>query len=266
MEKYVIAIGGNALAEWESSLDNISEALFSLSKKAQILITHGNGPQAGELSIHEKKSLALITKETQDTIGLRIKNSIEKVFHSKGESVHVDILHTEVLVDRKDKAFSNPSKPVGKFYKSNVFLRHKGYQFKKFEEGFRRIVPSPIPKKLLDGNGITVRLSMGNIVIAGGGGGIPIVYEAGRKRFADCIVDKDYTTAVLADFINADKMVILTNVNGVYISLGKNKALKRIMDITKAEEYMASGEFGEGSMYPKVKSCVEFVKKRKCRM
>ncbi|MGC8662511.1 MAG: carbamate kinase [Candidatus Micrarchaeia archaeon] len=257
---YVVSIGGNALDRDMVNLKYAIEAIKVLAKKGKIIITHGNGPQVGELARFEVLSLSLLTAQTEAEIGYIIKKSIKNNLGLDSE-----VLLTDILVDRKDNAFLNPTKPIGRYYEADELLKlkNKGFRFCKFERGYRRIVPSPLPIKIL--NFDTLKALLHNkIVIAGGGGGIPLTKTSKGYEFAEAVIDKDYTTALIANKLKANVMFILTNVDGAYLNYGmKEQTLIKNITAKEIKRYLADGEFEEGSMKPKVKACIEFVEKNK---
>ncbi len=257
---YVLSIGGNAL---DSEMKNIKltiNAIKKLHSRGGLIITHGNGPQVGELARVEHLSLSILTAQTEAEIGYAIKKEIENNTHIKTE-----VFLTEVLVSKKDKAFCNPTKPIGKYYsKSEAYgLSKKGLTLKKFEKGYRRVVPSPKPIEILNIESMK-KLMKGRIMIAGGGGGIPLSKERGKIEFVEAVIDKDYTTSLIAEKLKAKRMFILTNVDGAYLDYGKKE--ERLIKDIKADEmlkYLKEGHFEEGSMKPKVEACIDFVKKNR---
>ncbi len=264
--RFVIALGGNALEGNYASLKKISSVIYSLWKKGNsILITHGNGPQVGELAEVESKSLAILTAQTQAEIGVKIKNTLEENFVLKARGNNppkVAIVISEVLVDRNDTAFRNPTKPVGRFYRKEEAIKHarKGISFRKFENGYRRIVASPIPKDIIDADIIKSLAEQRYIVIAVGGGGIAVSRRGKLLPFEEAVIDKDYASFLLAKATRADSLVILTTTNGAYTNFKKKgQRMIREISVKEAKVLMKSGEFGIGTMQPKVDACIRFV-------
>lgn len=261
--RYVIAVGGNALSN-ERVLNKLSAHVSRLfSQGNQIVITHGNGPQVGKLALHEKKILAVLTAETQVEIGAEIRKSllsVPKAWRTK----RITIVPTRVVVDRKDREFENPSKPIGKFYteKDAERLERKGFVMKKLLEGYRRVAPSPKPIEILERKAIEKKLEARHIVIAAGGGGVAVTRKKGGFAYADAVIDKDLASALLAIRLKADGLFILTNVDGIFLNFERKgeRMLKRVK-VSDLKRYERQGQFEAGSMLPKVKACIEFVDK-----
>ncbi len=254
--RYVIALGGNALEK--ATMHSVAKAIRTLCRKGdEIVMTHGNGPQVGELATLEKKSLALLTAQTAAEIGLAIEGSL----HTKESKVAT--LITRVLVNPQDSAFRNPSKPIGKVLGRSEAMEHvkMGFVVRKTAVGLRRVVASPAPQDILETRVIRSLLGGGYMVIAGGGGGVPMFYKGGRVCYADAVIDKDLTSALIAEKVGADRLVILTTVDGAYTGF-KTKKQRRIGKIRAdaLEAMLALGEFEDGSMKPKVRACINFVK------
>jgi len=264
--RYVIALGGNALTKAEL-LNSVSAKVVALARKGnEIIITHGNGPQVGKLAMHEKRSLALLTRETQEQIGAEVKKSLLAAAKRQGK-VDVEVVFTHVFVDKNDKEFANPTKPIGSFYKEGKArsMMKKGFAIKHLLEGYRRVVPSPKPKAIEELARIEhMAEKRGSIIIAGGGGGIAIIKKAKGFEYANAVIDKDLTSALLAIKFKADRFLILTNVDGAYLNFEtkKEKKLRRVK-VKELQKYVKSGQFEAGSMLPKIRACIEFVKKTK---
>jgi len=253
----VVSIGGNALDEEMKNVRSTLPAIKMLYEQSNVVITHGNGPQVGELAEVEHLSLSLLTAQTEAEIGYAIKMELK---NSLG--LESNVFLTDILVSKKDNAFNNPTKPIGRYYKENEIdaLMKKGLRFKWFEKGFRRVVPSPKPIKILNLDTLKLLVSRG-VVIAGGGGGIPFARINKKLEFVEAVIDKDYTTALIAKELGAKKIFILTNVDGAYLNYGKeDEELIQKASVEEMEQYLKKGYFGEGSMKPKVEACINFVK------
>lgn len=263
--RYVIAIGGNAIAD-SSKICNAAKAIARLySKGDEIVVTHGNGPQVGELADIENLRLPVLTAQTEAWIGMEIRNKIavalDRITGIQNYSIPTVVL-TDVIVENGIKAFTNPTKPIGRFMKKKEadVLSRKGFVMHKLIHGYRRVVPSPMPKEIIQAGLIKKLLQDKRIVIACGGGGIPMRTVSGRLEYADAVIDKDRSSALLAKEINADRFLILTDVDGVYLDFGgKSQRLLRKTSSAELRNYLDAGYFEEGSMKPKVESCIYFV-------
>ncbi len=267
--RYLIALGGNALDD-NTAMSKAAKVIARLYAKGdQVVVTHGNGPQVGALAIAEHENLAVLTAQTQAWIGLnissRISNELRRLRIRASDSIP-EIMLTRTLVDRMDPAFRNPAKPIGRFYRSSEAARmsRTGMHMKKLINGYRRVVPSPEAKDIIGRSTIIKLLWSGHIVIACGGGGIPVFDSGQGLRFADAVIDKDSASSLLASQISADHFIILTNVDGVFINFKRRgeKLLRRIRT-RELEEYLNAGQFEQGSMAPKVRACLSFVMHRK---
>ncbi len=253
--RYVIALGGNALDG--GNIAPAAKMIARLHKAGhEVAVTHGNGPQVGELATIESKSLAVLTAQTEAEIGLMIENSIPGAMESTATVI------TRSIVDPMDRAFRNPSKPIGKVLstKEADSLRKKGTSVANTLNGPRRVVPSPIPARVLEASFIAALLKSGYIVICGGGGGVPVSVQGGALRYQDAVIDKDRASAVIAKELKADRLVILTTVDGAYVNYGR-KSQRKVKRISSVElgVMLDEGEFEEGSMAPKVEACIDFV-------
>lgn len=282
----VIALGGNALLRggqsgtYSEQLENASatcESLAGLVEKGyNLVIGHGNGPQVGNVLLqHEagRKEFGLqampmefCVAETQGSIGFMIERSMHNILHERKIDRNVVTLLTEVVVDRNDPRFKNPTKPVGPYYtkeEADAFMAKDGSVFLEDPKGrgWRKVVPSPAPLKINNVEIVKKLAANGNIVIAAGGGGIPVYEESGMLHGVEAVIDKDLASALMAVEIGADEFYILTDVPKVYLNFRKpdEVALDRVT-VAEAEEYIAAGHFSEGSMLPKVRAALSFVK------
>ena len=281
MSKIVIALGGNALGKspWEqlNLLTNVSKIIVDLvSRGEDIVLTHGNGPQVGQIVLAmdyaangEVKTPSMPFAEcgsmSQGYIGYQMQQSIYNELKVRGLQKNVVSVVTQVLVDENDKAFSNPTKPIGMFYseeEAEKIKNEKGYHFMEDAgRGFRRVVPSPIPKKIIEGSVIEELVNNGNVVIAVGGGGIPVVNTPDGLKGIDAVIDKDKSAALLGKEIGADTLLILTSVDAAYLNYNTENMQKiDSLTIEEAEKYISKGEFAKGSMLPKIEACMEFVR------
>lgn len=264
--RYLIALGGNALDD-NKAMSDAAKAIAKLYVQGnEVVVTHGNGPQVGELAIAERENLAVLTAQTQAWIGLNLESKIadELAKLSVGISYSIpEIVLTKTVVDPTDPAFRNPSKPIGKFYAKSAAskMSRKGIRMKKLINGYRRVVPSPEPKGIIGREIIVKLLRLGHIVIACGGGGIPVFKKNGKLHFADAVIDKDSASSLLSRQIFADRFIILTNVGGVFINFRrKGERMLRAVKVAQISKYLRDGYFEQGSMSPKVKACISFAK------
>jgi len=241
-------------------------------------LTHGNGPQAGALLIQQEEAkdivppqtLACCVAMTQGQIGWMFQNRIRYHFSQQGLNFPVTTMITQVVINKDDPDFKNPSKPVGPFYtkeEAMALKNTKNYMVKEAkpgeEKGWRRVVPSPAPVNIYENKAIKQLLGIEALVIVSGGGGIPIVKEDdGSYSGIDAVVDKDLTANKLGQILNADFLLILTDVENAYINFNKpdQKALETIT-LSQAEQYQKQGQFASGSMGPKMDAAMRFVRK-----
>lgn len=282
-KKIVIALGGNALGNTpEEQLELVKTTAKSIVDLVEagnyVIVTHGNGPQVGminlamEVSHQEISSPEMPFAEcgamSQGYIGYHLQQSIQKELVKRGMRRNCLTVITQVEVDKEDPAFKNPTKPIGSFYseeEARQIANEKGYTMKEDAgRGYRRVVPSPKPMKIVEIRTIKDLLKKGNIVIACGGGGIPVVKYRNGFKGVDAVIDKDRTSARLALDLKADMLLILTAVDQVYINYKEEDEQKlRKMTIAEAKEFMKTKEFSEGSMLPKVEACIDFASKSK---
>lgn len=282
MSKIVIALGGNALGkdpkEQLSLLEGVARIIVSLVKEGnKIVLTHGNGPQVGQISLAmeyasngEVKTPMMPFAEcgsmSQGYIGYQLQQCIQDELERQNIKKNCATLITQVLVDKNDKAFLNPTKPIGMFYSEEVALKiekEKGYTFiEDSGRGYRRVVPSPIPKDIIEKDVIKQLVDNDNIVIAVGGGGIPVV-KTNKIELLDgveAVIDKDRSSALLAKEIGADTLLILTAVDKVYLNYNKdNMTSLDSITVLEAKKYIEEGHFAKGSMLPKIDACISFV-------
>lgn len=281
MSKIVIALGGNALGktpfEQLELLANVSKIIVKLvSDGNEVVLTHGNGPQVGQIVLAmdyaangDAKTPDMPFAEcgsmSQGYIGYQMQQSIQNELKRVGLQKDCVSLITQVLVDENDNAFSNPTKPIGMFYTKEQALeieKEKGYQFVEDSgRGFRRVVPSPIPKAIIEKNVISELLLKGNIVIAVGGGGIPVINTKKGLKGIAAVIDKDRSAALLAKEIDADILLILTAVDKVCLNYNTDHVRELdSLTIDEAYKYIEENQFAKGSMLPKIEACIKFVK------
>ncbi len=283
MSKIVIALGGNALGKNPTEqlllLKNVAKIIVNLVKEGnKIVLTHGNGPQVGQIllameysSNGEAKTPSMPFAEcgsmSQGYIGYQLQQCIQDELERQDIVKNCATLITQVQVDRSDSAFQNPTKPIGMFYSKEEAIKienEKGYQFVEDSgRGYRRVVPSPKPIDIIEKNIIRQLVDNDNIVIAVGGGGIPVIKTNKIELLegVEAVIDKDRSAALLAKEIDADILLILTTVDKVYLNYNtdKQKELDTIT-IEEAEKYISDGHFAKGSMLPKVEACIDFVR------
>jgi len=279
--RIVIALGGNALGKTPEEqlklVENTAKQIVKIANEGhEVVVVHGNGPQVGMINLAFDNAyqndagtplmpFAECGAMSQGYIGYHLQQSIgEELKQQKINKECVTII-TQVEVDKNDKAFDNPTKPVGMFYsqkQSVEIAKEKGYIFvEDAGRGYRRVVPSPKPVSILEQDVITDLLKKGNIVITCGGGGIPVVkVKEDDYEGVDAVIDKDFAAAKLAELIKADALLILTAVPKVCIGFNtpNQKELTEI-DLTEAKRYIKKGEFAKGSMLPKIEACMQFV-------
>ena len=285
----VVALGGNAILrgdekgtieQQELNATETLENLVHLIKEGyEIVITHGNGPQVGNILMRNDAGeqlynispmpLDICVADSQGGIGYMIERMMRNVLKKHGIKKNVITMVTLVEVDKKDPAFDNPSKRIGKIYtkdEAEKLNRDKDWIFKstpKFGGGFRRVVPSPIPLEIINKETIELLMKNGNIVIAAGGGGIPVYYDEEKNvRTLDAVIDKDMASSLLATNIKADELYILTDVSFIYKDFGKQSQEKlEFLDYNDTIRYLEMGTFAEGTMEPKIKACLSFIDK-----
>jgi len=282
----VVALGGNALLrgneigtiqqQEKNTYDTCINLLKLLKEDYNLVITHGNGPQVGNIMLRNeagynnykipKMPLDICVADSQGGIGYMIERQIINILKDHKIRKNVVTLVTQVLVDRDDPAFENPTKPVGAFYlkeEADLLRRVNNFVFKEDprKRGWRRVVPSPQPIDVLNNKVIKDLVKKGNIVIASGGGGVP-VYRGEDKHYygVEAVIDKDHASALLAKEIGADAFFILTDVPKVFLRFNKpdQKALD-VLTVDEAQKYYDEGEFAAGSMGPKILAAIKFV-------
>ena len=284
-ETIIVALGGNAILQpgqrgtVQEQLENVNIACGHLVKiiasgKYEIVITHGNGPQVGNILLQNDAASNLIPPmpldvcdaATQGTMGYMIQQTLANHLRAAGLQHNITTIVTQVIVDKDDPAFENPTKPVGPFYnlaKAQKLRRDRGWVIRKdSDRGYRRVVPSPRPLAIQEMRIIKNMLADSEIVIAVGGGGIPVVREEDRSlRGIEAVIDKDLAAERLAEDINAEVFVILTDVEQVMLNYGDvdEVGIER-MTVDEAETCLKEGHFSEGSMKPKVEAGISFVK------
>ncbi len=280
----LVAVGGNSLIRpgqrgtISEQVENARLTAGQISELAllghRIVITHGNGPQVGAQLLRSEvaasqtypQPLDVCVAATQGEIGYIIQRSLESELRKRRLEIQVATVITQVVIDKADSAFGNPTKPIGPFY-------HKEDAERKSEElgwsiiedaarGYRRVVPSPTPMTILENEVIRRCLDENIIVIAAGGGGIPVIVEGGEVIGIEAVIDKDKTSAILAVELGISHFLISTDVEFVYSNYKKPDQFPiRKMDVLEAEDLLVKGEFSTGSMRPKIESAIEFIRR-----
>ena len=267
----VVALGGNALLKRGEPLEadiqrkNIEVAaktIALLPQQWQVILVHGNGPQVGLLALqngaYEKVTpypLDILGAESQGMIGYMLQQALKNQLPQR----EVSVLLTQVEVDAKDPAFSNPTKYIGPIYdvaQAGSLQKEKGWDFKPDGSSFRRVVPSPQPKRIVESDAINALIARDHLVICNGGGGVPVIEKADGYHGIEAVIDKDLSAALLAKQIHADALLILTDADAVYLDWGK-PTQRPLAQVTP--ELLNEMQFDAGSMGPKVTACANFV-------
>jgi carbamate kinase len=279
--RVVAALGGNALSPTggTGSVEEMREALAStgtalaelVASGVSLVLTHGNGPQVGRILLQQELAASKVPPmpmdvcgaESQGQLGYLIAQSLDNCLRAQGVEARVLCLVTQVVVNGRDPAFRRPSKPVGPSYDRPTAQRiahESGHVFAIQPGGkWRRVVASPLPVRLVEEGPLRALVDAGSVVVAAGGGGVPVVEHRGKLRGVEAVVDKDRTAALLARAVGADRLLILTEVDKVQVGYGtpSAQALDRLT-VTEARRLLKAGEFPSGSMGPKVEACADF--------
>jgi carbamate kinase len=279
----VVAVGGNSLIkdkghqtvldQYEASAETMLHIAGMIQSGWDVVITHGNGPQVGfilrraELALHELHPVPLDScgADTQGAIGYMFQRALYNEFHHRGIEKQVATVVTQVLVDRKDPAFENPSKPIGSFMEEPVAVKRRDENGWAVVEdagrGWRRVVPSPKPIRIVEIEAIQSLIHQGFIVIAVGGGGIPVVEnEHGELVGVEAVIDKDFASSLLSSNLQADLFLISTAVEQVALNFNKpNQEWLKKMTLVEAKQYLAEGHFAKGSMEPKIRAIIDYL-------
>lgn len=288
-KRVVIALGGNAIQNkgekgtYEEQYSNVLETMkniisLAIDRRYQLIITHGNGPQVGNILIQNAVADRIIPAMpmfvcgalSQGQIGYLIQQILKNLLNKRNKKRDVATVITQVEVSKSDPAFKNPTKPVGPFYskkEAEEIARKTEYILKEDAgRGYRRVVSSPEPLNIIEINVIKKLLESNSIVIASGGGGIPVIHEDSKLYGVDAVIDKDKAGALLANLLDADLFVILTAVTRVFLNYGTNKEQPlENMTIAEAKKYLKQGHFAEGSMKPKIEASIRFIGKSRNR-
>ena len=279
----VVAVGGNSLIkdekhksipdQYEAGVESMRHIVDMIEQGWEVVVTHGKGPQVGfihrrsELSRHELHEVPLdfCGADTQGSIGYMFAMALDNEFHTRKMDKKSAAVVTQTIVDRNDKAFQNPTKPIGSFMDEKTAKERAAKEgwvvVEDAGRGWRRVVASPIPVKIVEAKAIRTLIDAGFTVVGVGGGGIPVIEdEKGDLKGVEAVIDKDFGSSLLATLINADMFVITTAVEKVAINYNKpnQKWLDR-MTIDEAKAYMAEGHFAKGSMLPKIQAILRFL-------
>lgn len=277
MSRYVISLGGNALGqnaeEQKKLLTYVAHAIYPLIEmNHDIVIVHGNGPQVGMINLAFQESTSTPDMPfpecgamSQGYIGFHIQNALQNIMKERLIKRPISTIVTQVLVDKNDAAFLHPTKPIGRFYSqddANIMTKKHGYTMvEDAGRGYRRVIASPLPIDIIEKESIMTLLKERHIVIAAGGGGIPVIEEDGKLIGIDAVIDKDFASAKMAEIVCADELIILTAVEHVYIDFNtpQQKALTKV-SVGELETYIQGKHFKKGSMLPKIEASMSFVK------
>ncbi len=285
MAKVVVALGGNALQDVDSDAtsgaqqraieDTVKYLADLVGGGHRIIITHGNGPQVGRIAIQNEIArettpampLDVCGAMSQGMIGYHIQQALGYELAVRGIKRQVVTVVTQVVVDENDQSFKNATKPIGLFYtekEAEMLKKEKGYYMVEDSgRGYRRVVASPKPKRIIEIGTIKTMIDNDIIVIAAGGGGIPVIEECGKIKGVEAVIDKDLTSERLAEDIDADTLIVFTAVEKVSINFGKanQKELDKVT-VEEMRQYLAEGHFAPGSMLPKVLAGIKFAESK----
>lgn len=272
----VAALGGNAIvSETDPAAVDLRRAPLALARLValgwDLVVTHGNGPQVGQRLLESQaagnghgSTLDVLDAETEGSLGYRLQQSLGNAMRELGVPRQVASVVTQVVVESDDPAFAAPTKPVGPFYareRAEELARVRGYHMvEDAGRGFRRVVPSPEPREIVESRAIATLLEAGIVVIAAGGGGIPVVRDgAGRLSGVEAVIDKDRASSLLARLLRADMLLILTDVPEVRLDFRKpsERPLRRL-SVAEARAHLREGQFPPGSMGPKIEAAADF--------
>jgi carbamate kinase len=282
--RVVVALGGNALSpsggtgdvrEMRSALEQTATTLVDLVQQGvELVLTHGNGPQVGRILLQQEYAsehvpampMDVCGAESQGQIGYLLCSALDSELSRRGLATRALCIVTQVIVNGRDRAFRRPTKPVGPSYErpdAQRIAHETGYVFRIMPDGrWRRVVASPRPRRIVEADVLRGLVDAGYVVVAAGGGGVPVVDVDGVLHGVEAVIDKDLTGALLARLVDADQLVILTEVSRVQTGFGTSKAKDmKEMTVTTARELLAAGEFPPGSMGPKVAAAAEFVER-----
>lgn len=282
-KRVVVALGGNALGnnltEQMTAVKQTSKAIADLIEAGyEVILSHGNGPQVGmiqlvmeEFSFNNPQypvvPLSMCVAMSQSYIGYDLENALQEELRQRNISKAVTTIVTQVVVDENDPAFKKPTKPIGRFMnkeEAERLVKEKNIQvMEDAGRGYRQVVASPKPKNIVELLTIQTLVDAGQTVIAGGGGGIPVIQEGNRLKGVNAVIDKDFCSERLAEQVDADLLVILTAVEKVCINFGKeNQEALGNISTEKMKQYAQEGQFAPGSMLPKVEAAIKFAESK----
>ncbi|HFK5861925.1 carbamate kinase [Streptococcus pyogenes] len=285
-QKIVVALGGNAILSTDASAKAQQEALISTSKSLvklikeghEVIVTHGNGPQVGNLLLQQAAAdseknpampLDTCVAMTEGSIGFWLVNALDNELQAQGIQKEVAAVVTQVIVDAKDPAFENPTKPIGPFLTEEDAKKQMVESGASFKEdagrGWRKVVPSPKPVGIKEANVIRSLVDSGVVVVSAGGGGVPVVEDATSKTLTgvEAVIDKDFASQTLSELVDADLFIVLTGVDNVYVNFNKpDQAKLEEVTVSQMKEYITQDQFAPGSMLPKVEAAIAFVENK----
>lgn len=282
-KRVVVALGGNALGnnltEQMTAVKQTSKAIADLIEAGyEVILSHGNGPQVGMIQLAMEEfsfnnpqypvvPLSMCVAMSQSYIGYDLENALQEELRQRNISKAVTTIVTQVVVDENDPAFKKPTKPIGSFMtkeEAEQLVKEKNIQvMEDAGRGYRQVVASPKPKNIVELLTIQTLVDAGQTVIAGGGGGIPVIQEGNRLKGVNAVIDKDFCSERLAEQVDADLLVILTAVEKVCINFGKeNQEALGNVSTEKMKQYAQEGQFAPGSMLPKVEAAIKFAESK----
>ncbi|MDU3444365.1 MAG: carbamate kinase [Enterococcus faecalis] len=282
-KRVVVALGGNALGnnltEQMTAVKQTSKAIADLIEAGyEVILSHGNGPQVGMIQLAMEEfsfnnlqypvvPLSMCVAMSQSYIGYDLENALQEELRQRNISKAVTTIVTQVVVDENDPAFKKPTKPIGRFMtkeEAEQLVKEKNIQvMEDAGRGYRQVVASPKPKNIVELLTIQTLVDAGQTVIAGGGGGIPVIQEGNRLKGVNAVIDKDFCSERLAEQVDADLLVILTAVEKVCINFGKeNQESLGNISTEKMKQYAQEGQFAPGSMLPKVEAAIKFAESK----
>lgn len=282
-KRVVVALGGNALGnnltEQMTAVKQTSKAIADLIEAGyEVILSHGNGPQVGMIQLAMEEfsfnnpqypvvPLSMCVAMSQSYIGYDLENALQEELRQRNISKAVTTVVTQVVVDENDPAFKKPTKPIGSFMtkeEAEQLVKEKNIQvMEDAGRGYRQVVASPKPKNIVELLTIQTLVDAGQTVIAGGGGGIPVIQEGNRLKGVNAVIDKDFCSERLAEQVDADLLVILTAVEKVCINFGKeNQEALGNVSTEKMKQYAQEGQFAPGSMLPKVEAAIKFAESK----